>query len=56
MDERIMNEVVFGKLGKASKLMMFKENEFKPELAPQNAKIEQVEINGEKLVRMRYDP
>ncbi len=33
---------------------MFKENEFKKELAPQNAKINPFELNVEKFIRMMY--
>ena len=41
-------------LGRGIKCMEFKENEFKKELAPQNAQIEPFELNGEKFIRMVY--
>ncbi|MCQ4925012.1 hypothetical protein NE686_18065 [Tissierella carlieri] len=41
-------------LGRASKVITFKEGEFKKELAPTNANIEYIEINKEKFVRMTY--
>ncbi|MFQ8921934.1 MAG: hypothetical protein ACLR60_08575 [Clostridium paraputrificum] len=44
----------YGMLGRGIKCMEFKENEFKKELAPQNAQIEPFELNGEKFIRMVY--
>lgn len=44
----------FGILGRGIKCMEFTENEFRKELAPQNAQIEPFELNGEKFIRMLY--
>lgn len=54
MTNRVMNNIVIGSMGSASKVITFKENEFKKELAPTNAMIEYVEINNEKCVKMTY--
>lgn len=43
------NKLIIGTLGTATKSITFKENEFKKELAPINARIEHHVINGEKL-------
>ena len=43
-----------GVLGDGRKIMIFKEKEFKEELAPPNAKLEKFELNGEKYIRMIY--
>lgn len=50
------NENVFklGIPGKDAKFIVFKEREFKKELAPKNANIEHAEIDGEKYVLMSY--
>jgi len=50
-----MNQFLIGKLGKTTKIMTFKEHEFKKELAPPHAKTKTLEINGERFVRMKYD-
>lgn len=54
MINRVMNSKYIGRLGSASKIITFKENEFKRELAPANAIIEDVFINNEKCIRMTY--
>jgi hypothetical protein len=48
------NKLILGELGSGSKSIIFKQNEFKKELAPINARIEYGEINGEKIVTMTY--
>ena len=48
------NTMFVGTLGKASKIIVFEEKDFKKELAPANAQIEYLEINNKKLVRMTY--
>lgn len=54
MNNSVVNKLIIGKLGPASKAITFKEREFKKELAPTNATIEELEIDGEKFVRMQY--
>ncbi|MFS0891027.1 hypothetical protein AB3M94_19705 [Peribacillus frigoritolerans] len=54
MNNSSMNKLAFGKIGSASKTILFKEREFKKELAPTNAKIEKLKIKGENFVRMQY--
>ncbi|QSX24490.1 hypothetical protein [Priestia megaterium] len=48
------NNLSIGKIGSASKSIIFKQNDFKKELAPINARIEHDVINGEKVVKMTY--
>ncbi len=48
------NAITLGQIGQGSKSIIFKEAEFKKELAPKNAKIEHDQINGEKTVKMTY--
>ncbi|MFJ7954210.1 hypothetical protein ACIQZG_22160 [Lysinibacillus sp. NPDC096418] len=50
----IGGQVYIGRMGKATKVITFKENEFEKKLAPDNAIIEHVKINNEKYVRMTY--
>lgn len=53
--ERIAtNHFVVGQIGIATKSIVFKENEFKKELAPINSKITCFEIAGEKYIEMAY--
>lgn len=54
MTNRVMNNIVIGSMGFASKVITFKENEFNKELAPTNGMIEHVEINHEKYVKITY--
>lgn len=54
MTNRTVNRNVIGRIGEGTKIITFKESEFKKELAPVNAIIEHVEINGEEFVRMTY--
>lgn len=53
-NERCKNITVFGQAGPGCKITIFKEKDFKPELAPTNATIEHVEKNDEKIVIMSY--
>ncbi|MCR8860432.1 hypothetical protein COL32_20705 [Bacillus pseudomycoides] len=48
------NSLVVGKIGKGTKNYIFKESNFKPELAPKEAKVEHVKIDGNNLVVMSY--
>ncbi|MDF9530621.1 hypothetical protein [Bacillus cereus] len=48
------NSIVLGKPGKGIKTNFFKECNFKPELAPKNAKVKRIKINEENLVVMTY--
>lgn len=50
----IQNTIFMGTLGKGSKIIVFEEKDFKKELAPANAKIEYLEMDNKKLVRMTY--
>lgn len=52
--EKYMHNVVVGRVGKGIKVITFKEENFKKELAPKNANIEYIEINGKKMVKMTY--
>ncbi|MEK5394099.1 hypothetical protein NSQ59_27745 [Margalitia sp. FSL K6-0131] len=52
---RVEGNIILCELGKARKSITFKQNEFKEELAPINAKIEYGQIDGEKVIRMTYD-
>ncbi|MDD1505835.1 hypothetical protein PVA17_24275 [Lysinibacillus sp. CNPSo 3705] len=52
---RSIHEIIVGKVGPAYKTSIFKENEFKKELAPSNAKIEHIEMKNEKFVKMTYN-
>lgn len=52
--KRDMNSLLLGKPGKGYHTKTFKEGEFKQELAPSNAKIEYIQIDGEKHIRMTY--
>lgn len=53
-ENRQLNHLVIGKLGRATKSTIFKENEFKKELAPINSKTTCLEIAGEKYIQMTY--
>ncbi|KFN13770.1 hypothetical protein [Bacillus pseudomycoides] len=48
------NSLIVGKPGKGTKIHFFKESNFKPELAPKEAKVEHVKIDGNNLVVMSY--
>ncbi|NUC20424.1 hypothetical protein HUC00_28780 (plasmid) [Bacillus mycoides] len=48
------NSIALGKPGKGIKTHFFKESNFKPELAPKNAKVERIKIKGNNLVVMSY--
>lgn len=48
------HNLIFGTTGKGKKRKTFTEMEFKQELAPGNANIKHIEINGEKVVIMVY--
>ncbi|PFX43665.1 hypothetical protein COL24_05230 [Bacillus toyonensis] len=50
------NSIVLGKpgTGKGTKTHFFKESNFKPELAPKNAKVKRIKINDKNLVVMSY--
>lgn len=52
--KRINDCPAFAKLGKGIKIITFKADEFKKELAPQNANIQHIEVDGIKKVRMIY--
>lgn len=54
MNSSELHEYFVGKPGQASKTIGFKEEDFKIDLAPTNAKIEYSVINGEKFVTMTY--
>ena len=43
-----------GVLGDGRKIIIFKEKEFKKELAHPNAKLEKFELNGEMYIKMIY--
>lgn len=53
-DKKFIHTLICGQHGLGTKINTFKENEFKEELAPINAKIERYEINGENFVKMTY--
>lgn len=53
-ENRQLNNIVLGKLGTSTKSILFKENEFKKELAPINSEITYFEIASEKYVNMTY--
>lgn len=53
-NHRNLNKLIIGTAGPASKTITFKASEFKKELAPANSKIDHVEMDGEKCVRMTY--
>lgn len=42
------------KMGRASKITVFAEEDFEKERAPLNSKIEHFEVKGKKYVRMTY--
>lgn len=48
------NSIALGKPGKGTKTHFFKESNFKPELAPKNAKVKRIKINDKNLVVMSY--
>lgn len=48
------NKLILGTVGSASKSIIFKQNDFKKELAPFNAEVDHRVINGEKVVIMTY--
>ncbi|OQR53192.1 hypothetical protein CDB3_31550 [Bacillus sp. CDB3] len=48
------NSIVLGKPGKGTKVHIFTESNFKPELAPEKAKVKHIEIKGNNLVVMSY--
>ncbi|MBQ0140260.1 MAG: hypothetical protein KBT36_13320 [Kurthia sp.] len=53
--DRMINHVVVGKAGPASKTVIFSESEFDEKLAPSSATIDYIEgNNGEVLVKMTY--
>lgn len=54
MNERKLNHFVVGKLGNGIKSIVFRKDEFKKELAPSHAIIDEFEVNGEERVRMQY--
>ncbi len=54
MNNKEINSIIVGSIGSATKVITFKENEFKKELAPANAIIEHVEINNERCIKMTY--
>lgn len=51
---RNLNKLCLGAIGPASKRIVIREEDFKKEYAPPNAKIEHIEIDGENYVRMTY--
>lgn len=52
--EKYNHNLVLGSTGKGTKVITFKEENFKKELAPKNANIEYIEANGKKMVKMTY--
>ncbi|PGU51787.1 hypothetical protein [Bacillus cereus] len=48
------NFIALGKPGKGTKTHFFKESNFKPELAPKNAKVKHIKVNDKNLVVMSY--
>ncbi|WP_035796633.1 hypothetical protein [Clostridium akagii] len=48
------NSLFIGEIGQCRKINIFKELEFKKELAPKNVDVENFHINGEKFVKMTY--
>ncbi|MCU5065065.1 hypothetical protein OB986_28145 [Bacillus cereus] len=48
------NSLALGKPGKGIKTIFFKESDFKPELAPKNAKVKRIKMNDKNLVVMSY--
>ena len=52
--ERVDFSVFMGEMGSSSKVIIFKEGDFKEELAPPNATIEEFNMDGQSYVRMHY--
>ncbi|EJR50088.1 hypothetical protein IIO_06401 [Bacillus cereus VD115] len=48
------NSLVMGRTGKGTKFHFFEESNFKPELAPKEANLKRIQINGNNIVIMSY--
>lgn len=49
------NSLFVGGIGKGTKMQVFEENDFKPELAPKKANIERIQREGKNLIVMSYE-
>ncbi|MEI3615397.1 hypothetical protein [Bacillus thuringiensis] len=49
------NSPFIGTLGKGTKIQVFEENDYKPELAPKKANIERIQREGKNLIVMSYE-
>jgi|APAga8741244001_1050109.scaffolds.fasta_scaffold09740_3 hypothetical protein len=54
LGKKVKHKIFIGVDGSSSKTKIFKPNEFKEELAPKNANIGPIELNGENLIMMSY--
>lgn len=48
------NSIFIGRPGKGTKVRFFEESKFKPELAPKEANLKRIQINGNNIVVMSY--
>lgn len=55
MKEFSKHKLVLGKAGVAMKTITMKETNFRKELAPTDAKIDKLEINGENFITIEYE-
>lgn len=51
---RMLNKLVIGSIGPAYKTVSFREKEFNKKLAPTSAKLEHIQIDGQKFIVMTY--
>lgn len=54
MNERMIHQMIVGKMGAGRKSIVFHEKDFNEKLAHPRAEIERFEIDGHKCVRMTY--
>ena len=52
--EQVDFSVFMGKTGRSFKVIIFKKEDFKKELAPRNATIEEFKMDGQSYIRMHY--